>query len=299
MIISNSWGSYPKVYALGHAAINELLLDNVIVEEKIDGSQFSAGRFDGELKIRSHNKVMIPSAPEKMFQAAVDVVLGLSLHDGWTYRMEFLSKPKHNTLSYERIPRNHLIVFDINTGAEAYLGYLDKSEESCRLGLEIVPLLFEGRITDLGMITKWLDTDSVLGGTKLEGVVIKNYSRFGKDGKVLMGKYVSEAFKEIHSKEWRSANPKNGDIVQMLVAALRTDARWEKAIQHLKEDGKYEGSPRDIGALIKILQQDIEEECEEYIKDALYTHFLPHIKRGVNAGFAEWYKRKLMEGQPL
>ena len=33
----SSWHSYPKVYALGHSAIKDLLLDSVILEEKIDG----------------------------------------------------------------------------------------------------------------------------------------------------------------------------------------------------------------------------------------------------------------------
>lgn len=53
MIDLTSWHSYPKVYALGHRALAELLLDEVLVEEKIDGSQFSFGRFGGDLKARS------------------------------------------------------------------------------------------------------------------------------------------------------------------------------------------------------------------------------------------------------
>ena len=41
--------SYPKVYNLGHKAITDLLLDPIIVEEKVDGSQFSFGMIDGQL----------------------------------------------------------------------------------------------------------------------------------------------------------------------------------------------------------------------------------------------------------
>jgi hypothetical protein len=41
-----SWNSYPKVYNMGHAAIADLLLDDVLVEEKVDGSQFSFGVFE-------------------------------------------------------------------------------------------------------------------------------------------------------------------------------------------------------------------------------------------------------------
>lgn len=37
--------SYPKIYNMGHAAIAELLLGEVTVEEKVDGSQISFGIF--------------------------------------------------------------------------------------------------------------------------------------------------------------------------------------------------------------------------------------------------------------
>ena len=50
----DSWHSYPQIYALGHRYITELLLDPVLVEEKIDGSQFSFGVFEveGEHQLR-------------------------------------------------------------------------------------------------------------------------------------------------------------------------------------------------------------------------------------------------------
>jgi len=42
--------SYPSVYAIGHKAIEEIFLGPVLIEEKIDGSQFSWGIIDGELQ---------------------------------------------------------------------------------------------------------------------------------------------------------------------------------------------------------------------------------------------------------
>ena len=136
-----SWHSYPSVFALGHKAIEELLLDPVLVEEKVDGSQFSFGRFDGELRVRSKGKEMIPDAPEKMFQLAVDFVRTLDLREGWTYRGEYLSKPKHNALNYDRVPNGNVILFDINTEEEGYLSYENKKSEASRIGIEISPFL--------------------------------------------------------------------------------------------------------------------------------------------------------------
>ena len=43
-------------------------------------------------------------------------------------------------------------------------------------------------------------------------------------------------------------NPNRGDMIALLIQELTTPARWQKAVQHLREDGKLEGSPRDIVA---------------------------------------------------
>ena len=285
--MNTSWHSYPSIFALGHRAVSDLFLDDVIVEEKVDGSQFSFGRFDGELKCRSKGATINVDVPEKMFAEAVEVVKSLDLTNGWTYRAEYLKKPKHNSLAYDRIPTNHLIVFDINSNEEEYIPYDAKRGEANRLGLETVPLLFSGRIDSPQSILGYLETVSVLGGQKIEGVVIKNYARFGLDKKALMGKYVSEAFKEVHSKEWKDGNPKQGDVIQRLILGLKTPARWNKAVQHLRERGELTDSPKDIGALIKEVQIDVSKECEDEIKEALYAYALPQIRRAVTGGLPE------------
>src|SRR5262249_8091488 len=124
--VSTSWHSYPSAKALGHAMVRELLLDPGIVEEKIDGRQFSWGVLGGEFKCRSKGAVLNLFAPEKMFVAAIEVVKSLPLKDGWTYRAEYLARPKHNVLAYDRIPEKHLIIFDINPSHEAYLPWEEK-----------------------------------------------------------------------------------------------------------------------------------------------------------------------------
>jgi hypothetical protein len=298
-----SWHSYPSIYALGHKHLEELLLDPVIVEEKIDGSQFSFGVFDidgrRELKCRSKGAQLNILAPDAMFKRGVEVVQGLAdkLTPGWTYRGEYLAKPKHNALAYDRIPKDHIILFDINTGEESYLSYSQKEEEAARIGLEVVPLMHLGVIQDVQHFRSFLDTVSCLGGQKIEGVVIKNYLRFGRDKKALLGKFVSEAFKETHAREWKAANPNRADVVQCLIASLKTDARWHKAVQHLREAGQLEDSPKDIGLLMKEVPIDVENEEVEFIKDKLFDWAWPQIRRGITAGLPEWYKERLLERQ--
>lgn len=299
---SNSWHSYPKIYALGHRAISDLLLDEVLVEEKIDGAQFSFGLFDDgagniDMRCRSKGAQLNIIAPEKMFTDAVEAVKKLPLRVGWTYRAEYLKTPKHNTLAYDRIPAKHLMVFDINTGNEEYVSYQEKTEECDRIGLEVVPLIYSGIIENVEQFRTMIDRQSVLGGQKIEGVVVKNYARFGLDKKVLMGKFVSETFKEIHTGEWRAANPTRTDIIDSLIDSLKTPARWNKALQHLREAGCIDDSPRDIGLLIKETQADAEKECADLISQKLIEWAMPQIRRGIIRGLPEWYKQQLMKLQ--
>lgn len=294
-----SWHNYPKIWSLGHAAITELFYDDVIVQEKIDGSQFSFGMFNGELKVRSKGKEIDLDAPEKLFNKALETVLAIKdqLTEGYTYRAEYLQKPKHNVLAYDRIPVANLIVFDINIGEESYMDYASVVIESQKLGLETVPLLFQGKISSAHDLAKLLDTTSVLGGQKIEGFVIKNYSRFGKDKKALMGKFVSEAFKEKHKKDWKEANPGKNGIIELLVNQYRTPARWDKAIIHLKEQGLLENSPKDIGKIVTEVPKDLIAECEQEIKDTLFEWAMKDLVRGVNRGLAEYYKELLFKSQ--
>lgn len=285
--------SYSTVYQIGHKAIVGLFDDAVIVEEKVDGSQFSFGIVGGEYVCRSHKKQMFVDAPEQMFIKAIENTKGLDLHPEWIYRGEFLGKPKHNTLNYGRVPKNNVILFDVMIAPETYLSYSEKAEEATRLGIECVPLLYEGKIDNFEIFKEFLERVSILGATTIEGVVIKNYQLFTQEKKVAMGKYVSEAFKEVHDRDWKDRNPTGKDVVELITEKYRTLARWQKAIIHAQEDGTYTGTPADIGTLIKAIPEDILKECGDEIKDALFAHFWQFIRRGTTRGFPEWYKEEL------
>jgi len=291
--------SYSSIFALGHRALQPLLeQEDLLIEEKIDGSQIGFGSFAGELKARSKGAIIEPEAPMKMFALGIQTAKNLQpkLHDGWTYRGEFLMKPKHNIWQYNSVPPGHIIIFDITTDQGEFLSYEDKEKEAARLGLSCVPLLHRGQI-DLELFRSLLDRESCLGGPKIEGIVIKpaNYNLWGTDKKVLMGKYVSEAFKESHALEWKASNPSQNGIIQAISTALRTDARWNKAIQHLREKGELTDTPRDIGPLVREIKEDLKREEYDNVAQSLVKHFWGDIERAVVRGVPEFYKEQLAE----
>jgi len=294
--------SYGQIFTLGHRQLEKLFNGPIVIQEKIDGSQFSFGVLNGVLCCRSKGQQIDLNAPG-MFAAAVATARRIHaegrLIEGDIYRCEFLAKPKHNALTYSRVPRGNLVLFDVEigpgTGRFMTMGALTTMAAIC--GLEPVPVLFEGPF-DLSMhVTGYLDRESCLGGCKIEGVVIKNYNQFGEDKKIVVGKFVSEAFKEVHRHEWKKANPTQNDIVQQIVADYRTSPRWQKAVQRGREEGRIFGEPEDIGPLIKEIQADVYREEHEAIKNRLLEHFWPQISRGVISGFPEWYKSKIAEQQ--
>jgi hypothetical protein len=299
----SSWHTYPSSFNIHHRAVRDLLDGEILAEEKIDGSQFSFGVFDGPaeenwLKCKSKGAIVNAETPPAMFGRAVAAIKERMqfLHPGWTYRGEVLDKPKHNALTYARVPKGHIILFDVNCGEESYLSYDEKEIEAERIGFEVVPLLFRGAGATVEGLTALLQRESVLGGTLIEGVVVKPalYDRFGLDKKVLIAKLVSDRFKEIAGGEWKKANPTGKDILAMLGERYGTPARYAKTVQHLRDDDKLTNSVKDIGPLLKELQTDILKECEEDMKEQLYAWAAPHVRRLSSREFVSWYKKEVL-----
>lgn len=293
----DSWHSYDSPLALGHRELEELFVGSVIAEEKIDGSQISFGLIGGELKIKSRRQNINHEAAG-MFTKGVEEIKKIQnlLVPEWTYVGEYLSKLKHNTLVYDRLPKQNIVIFDIRRGHQDYLEYGEKKTEAERLGFEAAQLLYDGLVVSVAMIKELVGTTSMLGGKMMEGVVIKNYDKRGRDNKPLVAKFVSEMFKERHEKH-QYGKPTKKSILEMLVDEYKTEARWNKAIQHLNEEGILQHTPKDIGPLMKEIHQDLITECEEEIKEKLYKHFKKFICQGVAAGFPEFYKERIMGDQ--
>lgn len=294
--------SYPSIYAVGHRLIENLFTGNVVVEEKVDGSQFSFGVDEnGVLVCRSKGAEILPDAPEKMFSKAIDTIKALKdwLTPGFIYRCEYLRTEKHNTLTYGRVPAKNLVLFDVEYPGCRFATPINKMAVAECLGLDCVPVFHFGPITSIDQIAEFLQRDSFLGGCKVEGVVVKNYDQFGVDKKVLIGKYVSPEFKEKHQTAWKKYNPTKEDVIVHLISQLKTAARWRKSIQHLRDDGKLTETPQDIGLLIKEIQADVKSDEESEIKEMLFKHFWPHIQRGIVGGFPEFYKAELLASNPV
>ena len=297
--------SYGSPLNIGHRLLEEYGLFGdeaaVYVQEKIDGSQISFGVVDGQLMVRSRRTDLMAS-PTGMFDKAIATITDLfntgDLTPGYIYRGEYLLRPKHNTLAYERVPWGHIILFDIEISEGHFVRPAELDLMAEDLGLEVVPHLATLTYLDMEQLKAMLDTTSCLGGTKIEGVVLKNYDRIGQDKKLLMGKLVSEEFREVHKADWKSRNPNRSDVVEGISARYGTQRRWQKAAQHLAEAGVLVNAPQDIPLLMREITEDVLKECGEAIKDELFKHHWKAIARGLTRGMPEWYKASLSGDLP-
>lgn len=293
--------AFPKIFSLGTDYIRDIFKGPVQVTEKVDGSQFAFGVVNGKLYCRSKGKLFSEeNFVDKMFSVAVARAEAVShlCPDNVVFYCEYLQRPKHNTLVYERTPKNNLMMFAAMRTDCTFLSTEETTWYADEFGFEMVPVIYEGEIESSQQVVGLIDRVSVLGNAKIEGVVVKNFNQpfllGGQPIPLMSGKFVSEGFKEVHRNRWGKEETTKGRM-EIFYDSFCTEARWHKAIQHLGEASELEYQPRDIGKLIKEIGNDIAEEEKEFIKEFLWKEFKGQITKSATNGFPEFYKRWLLE----
>ena len=293
---------YPKIVHFDDEITERVKQGKLSIEEKIDGSQFRIFIDNGVIQCGSksidYNEERLP---DNMFNLGIieanDVFKGSKLKDTMIFA-EYIRKPKHNTMTYARTPKHLFIVFDVSDGGKL-LPYKDKLKFCKKHGLEVVPELWVGKGQELNMelITELLKNESVLGREQIEGLVFKNHDNiwdYGyQAGKPIILKHVREEFKERNKAGWKISHKKG--FIEDLIEQLSTEARWNKSIQHLRDEGKLENSPKDLAILLPEIIKDLEQEEGERLKEEVWKFFRKEIRRGVIKGFPQYYKDMLLK----
>ncbi len=298
--------SYQKIQQPYREEVKDIYEGEVVIEEKIDGSQMRIEiDMDGTITCGSHHQDGITL--DSMFRLGVEEAEKLFAEYKPKVKVtvfaEYLSKPKQNTIAYEKTPLHGLILFDVKKDTK----YLDRQQKELfakEHGMDVVPVLWAGEGSEITEeLTKELLTKpSILGHQKgfdrVEGIVVKNYDKLydEPEGHSLHGhfkctKIVNDVFKEKNHEE----NPNSKNHFQELKEMYRTDARLLKAVQHLKEKGELKGELSDLRFLVPEVRRDLEEEEKEVIKDALWKLFGKEICGYAGKGMPEFYKKYLLE----
>ena len=303
---------FPKVFRLDANPVQRFIDQPVIIKEKLDGSQFSFGYIsDHGLVCRSKNQVIhgdtVPLFSEavRYVQSIEDTLRGL---EDMVFYCEYLKKPRHNVLTYDRVPKNHLMLFGVSNdrGRDLSVSHHTLMNYAQELDIDYAPMAggYEWEVNEpvprpftIDEVEKLLGTESYLGREIIEGVVMYHdrewyWSAADVTYPIVAVKVVRQEFRERHKNTWTGTHTVKGgwDVYK---ESFATPARWEKAVQHLRDDGRLEGEPRDIAALIKEVHRDITEECREDILADLWRMYSSELLKASTRGMPEWYREKI------
>jgi len=288
---------YPKIHALGYRGTEDLQSSGVYVSEKLDGSNVSIHRTTEGLRLASRTRWMDPQSKQFGFfllwveehkQAFLD-----GLHPGEALWGEFCNN--HNILVYNQ--KSPFVLFDISehAGSSEIYKFINPDHWFLLLkarGLAFIPTVQYKYFGTLIAVNDYLAllnaAGSMLGGP-VEGVVIKNYDRLSSDGQPLFVKIVNAEFKEDFKKTYAVGDSLEESLCQIVFP----EARFRKGVQRLKENEIYTGTVKDIGNLIKVVQEDVASESVDTIKEFLFQKYWPTAKKLLNYKIVKRYKQEI------
>lgn len=269
----------------------EDFVDAVEVTEKMDGSYFQFGWYNGEFRMRTKS-TLDHEGIDKMFNKVMNVLILMKddLPKDVIFCCEYFQKPKHNALAYDfssLMDRGDDIVAHATGHTRFFLFLIEAidltKEWSERNVTAKLPTISFGHLgtfvhmSHLSVEDEQSEPNRMAQGTYgavREGIVVKNSKgeRF---------KFVTDHFKEVHGGKKRSPRKyKEVDCVwEPYVLGLR--ARTEKAIFRLKERGMVFGK-KTFGATIGETVKDLLLEERSNLEKDVFKFYEPTFKKLVN-----------------
>ena len=263
-------------------ALNDM--PDMVITEKIDGSNASFRLDNGELRVFSRRQELDEhNTLNGFYNWVVENIDVDYLENGLIYFGEWLTKHKIN---YSQENYKNFYLYDVyDTSRGVYLPYGSVCLASRLLNVEMAPVFYKGEPISTEEIQS-LVGKSHLGAEEGEGVVVKSY------GHQEFVKFVSPKFKEV--KQPKNKTEKKDSLDTWLDYVL-TESRITKNIHKLQDENKLPDDLglEDMGNILKsssglIVEDIIEEELDVLIKE---------IKRKVGKRYPVKVKELLSEGK--
>ena len=246
--------------------------EHIVVSEKVDGAN-AAIAYDAEtdtLVAFSRRNILTPF---NTLQGFYEYVQGLDKFAfksvlGTRYILfgEWLVK---HTIRYPDTAYKQFYAFDIwDMEIEEYIPWTEAKKRIDCLGLNHVPIFFDGAFTS------WDDIYSYVGKTEMgaeptgEGIVIKSQDRLDNkfSGTPEYVKIVAKEFSEVHQSKPHNVDPEvlaAKQAAEDLAKTIVTERRVEKLIQKLIEDDVIpaDWDEKNLGTIAKHLPRSCYEDC--------------------------------------
>jgi hypothetical protein len=238
----------------------------IVIQEKLDGANASFTREGDKVLCFSRNTQLDENNTLRGFYNWVQNNIKVEdLEEGIIYFGEWLVKHK---LDYGE-NANKFYLFDVYNANE-YEPFVVVKYEANRLGLNLVPVFYEGQFQSIEHIQSFIGK-SMLGEIG-EGVVVKNVDYKDRHGNQQFTKFVSDEFAE-KAKVKKRIVKQPTDQLQEFVESTVNKARVSKIIHKLVDEGLLNENYtiEDMGVILKnigtrVFDDVIKEELDELLK---------------------------------
>lgn len=246
--------------------------DHIVVQEKIDGANFSIryDETDGTIKSFSRRTLLdnlntLRGAwnwAQSLDTERVKHVLGGNM----VLFMEWLVS---HTVQYPKERYEKAYCYDIyDTEAKAYLPQDVVKQKVEELGLTYVPVLYDGEFISWEHLMDFVGKTE-LGGEYGEGIVVKNQTRLNDDSMHLpfYTKIVADRFCETKShKASKPVDPEQvieRERVQEITNAIVTESRVRKLLHKMVDDGiiPENWDEHNMSVIAKNISKDVYYDC--------------------------------------
>lgn len=289
---------YMDIVRLGHKTTLGVLNegDFITVTEKLDGANASFKVENGIIKAFSRNTELNCENNLRGFYEWTQTLNPELLLNGVIYFGEWLVKHK---IQYPAEKMNQFYLFDIyNTYTCEYVSFSMVKDESKRLGLNLIPLFYEGKYQSFDHLMSFVGKTN-LGGEQGEGVVVKNVNYKDKYGKQIFVKLVTDEFREIQKQKAPKDPNKPATVEQQFVNECVTKARVEKLLYKLVDEGVLEESfgIEDMGLILKNLGSRIYEDIIKEESESLPENYEEQLIRKVIRGRLPLIVKEIIKGK--
>lgn len=272
MTIEITQKHYSDVIRYGHKTTQGMFNvgDPIVIQEKLDGANASFRRVGDKILAFSRKTQLNAENNLRGFYEWTQTLDAKSLIEDCPYFGEWSCRHK---IDYgENL--NKFYMYDIySPEKQKYLDFDIVKSEAGRLGLNLIPVLYEGPFVSFEHLQSFVGKSEVAPeGVEGEGIVVKNHAYTNRYGDQLFVKLVTDSFREIQSQK----APKDPNFVsqeQAIVETVLTKARVEKLLHKLVDEGVLDEQfgIEDMGLILKHLgtrvYEDIVKEEYDTIKD--------------------------------
>ena len=272
---------YHKIIRYGHKSTQDVLNkgDYIIIQEKIDGANASFAVINGELKCWSRNRELNETNTlEGFYEWVQQNVQVQKLLEGVVYFGEWTAQHK---VLYEGYMKQFFLYDIYNLHLEEYVSFSMVRDEAKRLGLQLIPVFFEGEFESFEQLMSYVGRTDLGGKLKGkptgEGIVVKNVNYRDEFGKQIFVKLVIDGFREIQRQKQTKDSKKAFSEAELKVRECVTLPRVEKQVFKLIDNGLLdrEYGIEDMGFLLKhtspmVAEDILKEEMQDFnvtIKD--------------------------------